>query len=123
MLIIDIMSTIDISKLPDTKKIIEQVAALRLRMQEPCIVKLKKDNNAKCLMKVDEEFSEFAERYPSLFRHVYNGYSLDRLAEMLCAIDKIKAGQINVETVEKEMGESLAKQYLPEELVKKAYSS
>lgn len=103
---------IDPTKLPDTDKIINEVAAIRLRLKDPEIIELKKKDELAHRLKLEKEFYHFFEKYPSLFKQVYQGGDLDMLAQMLCAIDNIKANNVSVASAEKELGEQLAEKYL-----------
>lgn len=114
-----VISPIDPNKLPDTEKIINKVAAIRLRLKDPEIVELEKKDKLAHRLKLEKEFFDFFEKYPSLFKQVYQGGDLDMLAQMLCAIEKIKAKTISVKNAEKELGEQLAQKYLYDKVPKK----
>lgn len=112
-------SPIDPSKLPDTNTIINEVAAIRLRLKDKDMVELKKKDKLEHRLKMEKEFFVFFEKYPSLFKQVYQDGDLEMLAEMLCAIDKIKTNQISVKKAEKVLGEQLAEKYLYDKVPKK----
>lgn len=103
---------IDPSKLPNTEEIIEQVAKIRLRLKDDDMKKLEIEDKIKHRLTIEKEFFSFFEKYPSLFRQIYQGGDLEMLAQMLCAIDKIKNNSISVEKAEKKLGEQLADKYL-----------
>ena len=100
--IIDMTSPVD----PDTQKLIDNIAAIQLRMQD------KEMMNLKAKDKLEKEFWSFFEIYPSLFKQIYEEGDLEMLAQMLCAIDRIKSGQTSVEDAEKELDEQFAGRFL-----------
>ena len=103
---------IDINKLPDTADIINQIAKIRLRLEDSDYVELKKNDPSRHRTTIEREFFSFWEKYPTLFKLIYKGEDISRLAEMLCMIEKLKSKKVSVEQGEKELGESLAKKYL-----------
>ena len=112
-------SSINPDKLPDTEKIINEVAAIRLRLKDKDMIELKKKDKLAHRLKIEKEFFSFFEKYPSLFKQIYQDGDLDMLAQMLCAIEKIKARTVTVASAEKELGEQLAEKYLYDKVPKK----
>ena len=106
------MSHINPDKLPDTKEIIDIVAAIRVKLNDEQMIELKKKDKTKHLQLFQEEFKDFYDIYPSLFDQVYNNNDLEMLAKMLDAINKIKTKSVSINSAEKQLGEDLAKKYL-----------
>lgn len=107
------MSHINPDKLPDTKEIIDIVASIRVKLNDEKMIELKKKDKNKHLYLFQKEFNDFYDTYPSLFDQVYNNNDLEMLAKMLDAIEKIKTRSISIKNAEKQLGEDLAKKYLP----------
>jgi hypothetical protein len=103
---------IDPSNLPDTNHILRQVAKIRLRLKNKEIQQLMKQDKLTCRLKLEKEFQSFFEKYPSLFKHLFDDGDLVMLGQMLCAIDDIKNGTKSIKNVEKELGEELASKYI-----------
>jgi hypothetical protein len=99
----------DPEKLPDTDSIVLQIATIRNRLKDREIINLDQVDRK---TKLESEFTEFYDKYPSLFSHVINNGDLKRLAEMLCMIDKIKNNTVTFRDGEKLLGESLAGEYI-----------
>ena len=106
------MNPVDPDTLPDTQKLIDNIAAIRLRMQDKEMIDLKAKDQLEYRLKLEKEFWSFFEIYPSLFKQIYEEGDLEMLAQMLCAIDRIKSRQTSVQDVEKELGEQLAARFL-----------
>ena len=99
----------DSAKLPDTDSLVLQIATIRNRLKDKEIINL---NQVDRKIKLESEFTEFYDKYPSLFSQVINNGDLKRLAEMLCMIDKIKNNTVTFRDGEKLLGESLASEYI-----------
>lgn len=63
-------------------------------------------------MKVQKEYSDFYNEYPTLLKMIVKGNNLDMLNKMLNMITRINNKEIDKFEGEKELGESLAEQYL-----------
>jgi hypothetical protein len=81
-------------------------------MKDPDMIKLKRSNVMNFRVQLESEFNDFFSLYPTLFKIVCDGSDLTRLAEMLYMIDEMKKGGITKDSAEKELGESLAGEYL-----------
>ena len=97
-------------KLPDTEKLLDDIAMIRVRCEE--LEEDKLNNVVIYRKKLDEEFREFADRYPTLFKKVISGEDLSRLAEMIYYIEKIRSKKTTFEAAEEELGKNMAKDYI-----------
>lgn len=104
--------------LPNVDEIITEIAKIRVRMLDTEMIELKSQNAIGHKIAMESEFSAFSDRYPTLFKMVYNGENIDRLAEYLDMIEKIKAGKITQTDGEKVLGERLAETYLKNTITK-----
>jgi hypothetical protein len=101
----------DFSK-TDVKYILDTIIKILEKMNEENMKLLSKENNNLFIDKMTEEFSEFSDRYYTLFRTVIDREDLTNLFKMLEMIQKIQNDKIDVKSAEKQLGEDLADQYL-----------
>jgi hypothetical protein len=106
---------IEIEKLPDPKNIVDQVAKILKRSKHPDIQALK-EHFGNYSNKLEEEFPEFSDNYPTLFKKIIKGEDISRLAQYLHMIQKMRTKKVSVEKGEKELGESLADTYIPQHI-------
>lgn len=96
----------------DVDYILDTVIKILEKMNEEEMKFLSKENNSLFIDKMSEEFSEFSDKYYTLFRTVIDREDLTNLFKMLEMIQKIKNNKIDVKSAEKQLGEELADQYL-----------
>ena len=103
----------------DVNYILDTVIKILEKMNEEEMKFLAKENNSLFIDKISEEFSEFSNRYYTLFRTVIDREDLTNLFKMLEMIQKIQNDKIDIKSAEKQLGEDLADQYLYPVLNKK----
>jgi len=95
--------------LPDSNQILDRVYNILEFISTDEIIKLKLENKPLYLQTVEDNFSDFSERYYALFNHIVNGKDITPLFGMLEQLHNIKSGKSTVEEVEKEVGKGLSK--------------
>jgi hypothetical protein len=103
----------------DVDYILDTVIKILEKMNEEEMKFLSKENNSLFIDKISEEFSEFSDRYYTLFRTVIDREDLTNLFKMLEMIQKIQNDKIDIKSAEKQLGDHLADQYLYPVLNKK----
>ncbi|VVU95185.1 hypothetical protein CPAV1605_910 [seawater metagenome] len=73
---------------------------------------LQNSNKELLKYKVETNFTEFNELYPTLIKKILNGDKLDYLDKMLSAMSQIKENKISQFEAEKKLGEELAEEYV-----------
>jgi len=96
----------------------EKVDLIKKFMVLDTIKELKRVDKKKYDEFFEKTFEEFFKEYPTLFMLVLDGKDTKFLDIMLNSIDEITKGGDKFE-IEKKMGERLANEYLPVELLKK----
>lgn len=64
------------------------------------------------------KFKEFETRYPSVYNKIVSGEDLTKMLEMLQTLVKIRLGEIQKDDADKMYGSKLAREYIPEHILK-----
>jgi len=105
-----------VANLPDTGVILKNVGDILEYMCKDEIVKMQKEDVDEYTKHMEGQFPDFSFKYYSLFRQVIEGEDLTHLFSMLGAIDRVKNGELTLDEAEKNLGNELGDQYIPEEL-------
>lgn len=63
------------------------------------------------------KFSEFNDKYPSIFKLIISGKDISQLYNMLYTIDNIRKNKITKEQADIKYGKILAEKYIPAEIL------
>lgn len=94
---------------PSVLYIMKTIKAIQKRMKDPDIAGL---GYTEVYDKMGKEFSDFANRYISIFTKVIRGENLNTIASILYYKDKIAKGLMT----EEQLSDMLATKYLPKHL-------
>jgi hypothetical protein len=104
----------NIENLPDVKILLKKVTEILEYMCTDEMIALKNEDTGEYNKQMEEKFSVFSNRYYSIFHKLLSGEDLTPLFSMLAAIEKVKNGEVTMETAEKQLGNILAKKYIHE---------
>ena len=105
------------SVLPDAGKLLDTVAAMMEYMATDEVLAFKK----KCIeenkeeeyeFSIEDQFPEFTSKYFSLFKMIVGGEDLTPMYRMFACIDQVNKGHTTLESVEKQLGEELADEFV-----------
>ncbi len=99
--------------------IINSITEIMERLLTDEYQNLKNKNKDKLLLKLENEFPEFAEQNYTLLKMIVNGEDISFFYKMLEMIDSVQKKKNTIDEVEKSLGEELADQYLYPSLSKK----
>ena len=99
--------------------IINSITEIMERLLTDEYKNLKNKNKDKLLLKLENEFPEFAEQNYTLLKMIVNGEDISFFYKMLEMIDSVQKKKNTIDEVEKSLGEELADQYLYPSLSKK----
>lgn len=104
----------DVDQIPDIKYIVDTVAQILEYMSDDEMIKLKDENVTLYEQKIHEKFTDFSDKYFSLFSFLLDGKleSLFNLITMLNALAMVKTGKISMETATVGVREDLSNQYI-----------
>lgn len=82
------------------------------------IIEIRKylQNNSQNETKI--KFKDFENRYPSVYKKIVSGDDLSKMLDMLQTLAKIRNGDITKDDADKMYGNQLAKEYIPEHILK-----
>lgn len=101
-----------IANLPDVKELLNNVEKILEVMCEDEMINLKNEDENDYNKAMEERFPAFSFRYFALFQQIISGSDLTHLFSMLGAIERVKKGELSLETAEKNLGEELAEEYI-----------
>jgi hypothetical protein len=113
------MERVNIDKLPDTNELIDIIANIRIRLKSDEMKKLFEEDAFEHRQKIESEFEEFCDKYPTLFNKIYKNDDMRDLAQYLKMIDKIKSGRIEFNAGEALLADMMAEKYLTSEMYNK----
>jgi len=96
----------------DPKNIRTQVEIIQKCIQEPQYAKLKSENFSMFRIKMEEKFSDFYQKYPTLMKLLVKEENIDMLEVILQKIEKIKKSEVSKDDGELDMGQHLYDTYV-----------
>ena len=98
--------------LPNTSSILEAVEQIFEYMCTNEMMKLKEVNRDAYVQQMEIKFSDFSNRYYSLFQLILSGDDISYLFTMLEYMDRVNRGVATFDDVQKQLGDDLKKEFV-----------
>jgi hypothetical protein len=103
------------------KEIREMIMTIKKFISDNHLDELKKANEIQYMQLVQQEFCDFSQRYPTLFKLIILNDDLAPLEKMFKSFSKIKNGSVEKRQEEEKMGYYLADKFFPDDLKNKMH--
>lgn len=105
--------------LPNVPELLDKIIEILEYTSQNDMQKMRTNDPTGYELHMESKYEEFADRYYGLFRKVISGEDITPLLSMLGAIEKIKTGELTMETAEAQLGDELAEKFVYPKLSKK----
>lgn len=104
----------DVSNYPELKSIVDTITEILEYMGTDEILALKQTNQPEFTQKMEDKFSDFCDKYYSLFSLLVNGEdnSLEHLIMMINTLCMVKLGKISIDTASSHIRDELSEKYI-----------
>ena len=104
----------DVENIPDLKYVVDTLTQIFMVISTDKMIELKKNNVEQYEQELHDQFTDFSEKYYSLFSVILDGEldSMTHLVMMIKTLCMVKSGQITMDTAFAHIREELSNQYI-----------